>query len=232
MQGTGITAGTHQLSLANCPPAAQCRFNTGDLTACADVVLAAVESKDHIPWTDLRYLLGSVFYGGHVVDEVGWMQAHWKWRCTAQFNPTPPPHHPQYDRRLLIAYLDALIHHGQLPCAAPASMRLTARPCHRSELGRTCAPTNLCCPHRHSLIAGLTDEQQPSVNGQPAALELAPGVHLPPPTDYATMQSAIDSFPPDAPQLYSLHANAQLSLLNSQTDTLLATLLVRAGWMW
>lgn len=34
------------------------------------MVAAAVDSKEHIPWTDLRYLLGSVFYGGHVVDEV------------------------------------------------------------------------------------------------------------------------------------------------------------------
>ena len=93
----------------------------------------------------------------------------------------------QYDRRLLTAYLDALIHHG------------------------------------------LTEEQQqPLGEGQPAAaLELAPGVRLPPPTDHASMMAAIDSFPPDAPQLYSLHANAQLSLLNSQTDTLFATLLVR-----
>ena len=100
-------------------------------------------------------------------------------------HPALPSLAPQYDRRLLTAYLDALIHQG------------------------------LC-------------QEQPGAEGQPAApLELAPGVHLPPPDDYASMTAAIDSFPPDAPALYSMHANAQLSLLGGQTDALFTTLLVR-----
>ncbi|PRW60500.1 Dynein alpha flagellar outer arm [Chlorella sorokiniana] len=63
--GTGIGTGTGS-GLGYCRAYS---FNTGDLTACAGVVAAAVEGKDQIPWMDLRYLLGSVFYGGHVVDE-------------------------------------------------------------------------------------------------------------------------------------------------------------------
>ena len=117
-----------------------------------------------------------------------------RWWCIATSSRTPSPPTPslasppaQYDRRLLTAYLDALIHQG------------------------------------------LTQEQQPAGDGQPAAaLQLAPGVSLPSPTDHASMAAAIDSFPPDAPLLYSLHSNAQLSLLNSQADTLFATLLVSA----
>lgn len=38
-------------------------FNQGDLTTCGDVIFNYVEGKEAVPWADLRYLIGEVFYG-------------------------------------------------------------------------------------------------------------------------------------------------------------------------
>lgn len=38
-------------------------FNSGDLATCGDVILNYVEGKAAVPWADLRYLVGEVFYG-------------------------------------------------------------------------------------------------------------------------------------------------------------------------
>ncbi|EFN60095.1 hypothetical protein CHLNCDRAFT_133411 [Chlorella variabilis] len=70
-------------------------FNTGDLATCGDVILNYVEGKATVPWQDLRYLLGDVFYGGHVVDD--------------------------YDRRLLNTYLQKLFTQELLPVGPGAS---------------------------------------------------------------------------------------------------------------
>lgn len=40
----------------------------GDLTTCGDVLINYLEAYEHIPWDDLRYMFGEVFYGGHIVD--------------------------------------------------------------------------------------------------------------------------------------------------------------------
>jgi dynein heavy chain len=49
-------------------------FNTGDLEICAAVnksYLDAVQDQpgpESVPWDDLRYLFGEIFYGGHITD--------------------------------------------------------------------------------------------------------------------------------------------------------------------
>lgn len=43
-------------------------FNMGDLTTCGDVLINYLEAYEHIPWDDLRYMFGEVFYGGHITD--------------------------------------------------------------------------------------------------------------------------------------------------------------------
>ncbi|MEW5298846.1 MAG: hypothetical protein WDW36_001923 [Sanguina aurantia] len=43
-------------------------FNMGDLTTCGDVLFNYLEAYDAIPWDDLRYMFGEVFYGGHITD--------------------------------------------------------------------------------------------------------------------------------------------------------------------
>eukprot|EP00877_Chromochloris_zofingiensis_P015255 jgi/Chrzof1/9984/Cz04g22250.t1 len=43
-------------------------FNMGDLVTCGDVLLNYLEAYDFIPWDDLRYMFGEVFYGGHITD--------------------------------------------------------------------------------------------------------------------------------------------------------------------
>jgi dynein heavy chain len=58
-------------------------FNDGDLTICADILNNYLEKFDQVPWKDIRYLYGSIMYGGHITD-------HW-------------------DRRTNNTYLDVLI---------------------------------------------------------------------------------------------------------------------------
>jgi len=58
-------------------------FNDGDLTICADILNNYLKAFDQVPWKDLRYLYGSIMYGGHITD-------HW-------------------DRRTNNTYLDVLI---------------------------------------------------------------------------------------------------------------------------
>jgi dynein heavy chain len=43
-------------------------FNTGDLTICANVLQAYLESNSIVPWDDLRYIFGEIMYGGHITD--------------------------------------------------------------------------------------------------------------------------------------------------------------------
>jgi dynein heavy chain, axonemal len=45
-------------------------FNTGDLGACGDVLFNYLEASLTVPWDDLRYMFGEVFYGGHITDEM------------------------------------------------------------------------------------------------------------------------------------------------------------------
>lgn len=43
-------------------------FNMGDLTTCGDVLINYLNSYEEVPWADLRYMFGEVFYGGHITD--------------------------------------------------------------------------------------------------------------------------------------------------------------------
>ncbi|CAD7704939.1 unnamed protein product [Ostreobium quekettii] len=43
-------------------------FNMGDLTTCGDVLHNYLEAYSVVPWDDLRYMFGEVFYGGHITD--------------------------------------------------------------------------------------------------------------------------------------------------------------------
>eukprot|EP00911_Craspedida_sp_UC1_P002095 UC1_evm8s1611 len=45
-------------------------FNTGDLTISVDVLYSYLENNSTVPWTDLRYLFGEIFYGGHITDNL------------------------------------------------------------------------------------------------------------------------------------------------------------------
>ena len=45
-------------------------FNMGDLTTCGDVLVNYLEAYSFIPWPDLRYMFGEVFYGGHITDSM------------------------------------------------------------------------------------------------------------------------------------------------------------------
>jgi dynein heavy chain, axonemal len=64
-------------------------FNMGDLTTCRDVLINYLNSYDEVPWADLRYMFGEVFYGGHITDNM--------------------------DRRCCTTYLDVLITQKLLP---------------------------------------------------------------------------------------------------------------------
>ncbi len=73
-------------------------FNMGDLTTCGDVLYNYLEAYDAIPWRDLQYMFGEVFYGGHITDGM--------------------------DRRCCTTYLEVLIRPEILPqgnLADPAS---------------------------------------------------------------------------------------------------------------
>ena len=64
-------------------------FNMGDLTTCGDVLVNYLNSYEDVPWADLRYMFGEVFYGGHITDNM--------------------------DRRCCTTYLDVLIIPELLP---------------------------------------------------------------------------------------------------------------------
>ena len=58
-------------------------FSAGDLRCCAQLAANYLDSGAKIPWEDLRYLVGEIMYGGHVVEA--------------------------WDRRLVGAYLESLL---------------------------------------------------------------------------------------------------------------------------
>ena len=111
------------------------------------------------------------------------------------------------DRRLINTYLDALI---------------------RPDL----LPDNIAAV---DAAAGGADAEGAAADAAAAAalhpptLELAPGFRPPPPADYDSMRAFIETFPPDAPPLYAMHGNAQLSLLNSQSEALFQAVLEVGG---
>lgn len=64
-------------------------FNMGDLSTCGDVLINYLNTYEEVPWADLRYMFGEVFYGGHITDNM--------------------------DRRCCTTYLDVLIIPELLP---------------------------------------------------------------------------------------------------------------------
>eukprot|EP00884_Botryococcus_braunii_P010094 jgi/Botrbrau1/19086/Bobra.0077s0003.2 len=64
--GTGIGSGTGS-GMGFCRAYS---FNTGDLISCGDVLFNYLEAADGVPWDDLRYMFGEVFYGGHITDDM------------------------------------------------------------------------------------------------------------------------------------------------------------------
>lgn len=67
-------------------------FNMGDLTTCADVLRNYLEANDEVPWDDLRYMFGEVFYGASrkpIVDpNLGLPAVSW---CITQHSPRVVP---------------------------------------------------------------------------------------------------------------------------------------------
>lgn len=61
-------------------------------------------------------------------------------------------------------------------------------------------------------------------------MELAPGFKAPIPTSYESLKSYIDTdLPAESPAIYGMHANAELSLLTSQGETLFKTVIEVGG---
>lgn len=58
-------------------------FNNGDLLICKDVLYNYLEGNVKVPWDDLKYMFGEIFYGGHIGDDL--------------------------DRRLMKSFLDTLM---------------------------------------------------------------------------------------------------------------------------
>ena len=44
-------------------------FNTGDLLCCGQCVNNYLENNSKVPWDDLKYIIGEIMYGGHVVED-------------------------------------------------------------------------------------------------------------------------------------------------------------------
>ncbi|KAJ1558852.1 Dynein heavy chain 9, axonemal [Nowakowskiella sp. JEL0078] len=63
-------------------------FSTGDLMISVDVLYNYLEMFSKIPWTDLRYMIGDIMYGGHISDD--------------------------WDRRLCSSYLDVYLREEML----------------------------------------------------------------------------------------------------------------------
>ena len=53
-------------------------FNTGDLKTCGDVLKAWIGRATEVPWTDIRYILSGIMYGGHITD-------YWDRRCNTTY---------------------------------------------------------------------------------------------------------------------------------------------------
>lgn len=60
-----------------------------DLTTCADVLYNYIVANQEVPWDDLRYMFGEVFYGGWITDAM--------------------------DRRCCVTYLEVLFRPELLP---------------------------------------------------------------------------------------------------------------------
>jgi len=63
-------------------------FNTGDLLCCGAVAVNYLENNNKVPWEDLRYIIGEIMYGGHIVED--------------------------WDRRLAFAYLEGYLQNDLL----------------------------------------------------------------------------------------------------------------------
>lgn len=122
------------------------------------------------------------------------------------------------DRRLINTYLDALIRQDLMPSNVADA---TAAPA--AAAGEAAAESP------ESAAAVPEPAAGPQVQLEQPELELAPGFRPPPPSDYESMRAFIENFPPDAPPLYAMHGNAQLSLLNSQTEALFQAVLEVGG---
>jgi dynein heavy chain len=44
-------------------------FNTGDLLCCGQCVNNYLENNSNVPWDDIKYIIGEIMYGGHVVED-------------------------------------------------------------------------------------------------------------------------------------------------------------------
>jgi len=44
-------------------------FNTGDLLCCGQCVNNYLENNSKVPWDDIKYILGEIMYGGHIVED-------------------------------------------------------------------------------------------------------------------------------------------------------------------
>ena len=64
-------------------------FNISDLTTCADVLYNYLQANEEVPWDDLKYMFGEVFYGGWITDAM--------------------------DRRCCVTYLEVLMKRELLP---------------------------------------------------------------------------------------------------------------------
>ena len=53
-------------------------FNVGDLTVCAQVLKTWIGRSDKVPWTDVKYILAGIMYGGHITD-------YWDRRCNTVY---------------------------------------------------------------------------------------------------------------------------------------------------
>lgn len=111
-----------------------------------------------------------------------------------------------FDRRVINTYLDALVRQELLP----------------ANLEHAVAAATAAAAKAAGVAAPAVALEQPM-------LDLAPGFRPPPPADHDSMRAFIESFPPDAPPLYAMHGNAQLSLLNGQTEAIFQAVLEVGG---
>jgi dynein heavy chain len=44
-------------------------FNLGDLLCCGQLAANYLDNSSRVPWEDLRYLIGEIMYGGHIVED-------------------------------------------------------------------------------------------------------------------------------------------------------------------